>query len=81
MDRIRFAARNRLLVQISYHNVVRLVEPYSLRMPQTGNLLLYVYEIQRALRPGEGIKAFKVADLGDVAITDRPFQPQYLVEL
>jgi predicted nucleotidyltransferase component of viral defense system len=81
MNRIRFAARNRLLVQVHYHNTLRLVEPYSLRMPQTGNLLLYVFEVQRGASPGGGIKAFKVAELGDVAITDRPFQPRYLVEL
>jgi hypothetical protein len=59
----------------------RLVEPYSLRMPKTGNLLLYVYEVQRGFEPGEGIKAFKVAEVGEVEVTDGPFQPQHLVEL
>lgn len=81
MDRVRYAARNRLLARVAYHGVTRLVEPYSLRMPGTGNLLLYVFELERGFGPGEGIKAFKVAELGDVQVTDRPFQPQYLVEL
>ena len=81
MDRVRYAARNRLLARVTYHGVSRLVEPYSLRMPKTGNLLLYVYEVQRRLGPGEGIKAYKVAELGKVEVTDGPFQPQYLVEL
>ena len=81
MDRIRFAARNRLLAQVNYHGVSRLVEPYSLRIPKTGNLLLYVYETQRGSRPGEGIKAFKVDELGDVAVSNNSFQPRYLIEL
>jgi hypothetical protein len=59
----------------------RLVAPYSLRMPKTGNLLLYVFEIQRGLGQGEGIRALKVAELRDVEIADRPFAPRYLVEL
>lgn len=81
MDRVRYGARNRLLVRIDYHGVPRLVEPYSLRIPGTGNLLLYVYEVQRAGGPGGGIKAFKVPEIGRVEVTDQPFQPQYLIEL
>lgn len=81
MDRIRYGARNRLLVRIDYHGVPRLVEPYSLRVPRTGNLLLYVHEVQRAGGPGGGIKAFKVAEIGRVEITAQPFQPRYLIEL
>lgn len=81
MDRLRYAARNRLLAQVTYHGVTRLVEPYSLRMPGTGNLLLYVFEVQRGTGGGGGIKALKVAELGDVQVTERSFQPQFLVEL
>jgi predicted nucleotidyltransferase component of viral defense system len=81
MDRIRYAARNRLLARVRYHGVTRLVEPYSLRMPKTGNLLLYVFETQRGLGPGEGIKAFKVAEIGEVDVTSQAFHPRYLVEL
>jgi predicted nucleotidyltransferase component of viral defense system len=81
MDRVRYGARNRLLVRIDYHGVPRLVEPYSLRMPRTGNLLLYVYEVQRGGGPGGGIKAFKVGEIGRVEVTNLPFQPKYLIEL
>ncbi|HEY4320919.1 MAG TPA: nucleotidyl transferase AbiEii/AbiGii toxin family protein [Gemmatimonadales bacterium] len=81
MDQLRYAARNRLLAQISYHGVSRLVEPYSLRVPGTGNLLLYGFEVQRGIGVGGGIKAFKVAELGDVQVTDRPFHARYVVEL
>lgn len=81
MDRVRYAARNRLLIGMTYHGVARLVEPYSLRMPSTGNLLLYVYEVQRGASIGGGLKTFKVEELGEVYLTDRAFQPRYLVEL
>lgn len=81
MDRVRYAARNRLLVQVAYHGVSRLVEPYSIRMPGTGNLLLYVFEVQRGGGPGGGLKAFKVAEIGTATLTNRPFNPRYVVEL
>lgn len=81
MDRLRFAARNRLLAHVSYHGVQRVVEPYSLRMPKTGNLLLYVHEVARGSGPGEGTKAYKVAEIAGVELTDQPFQARYLVEL
>ena len=81
MERVRFAARNRLLIHLEYDGRHRLVEPYSLRMPKTGNLLLYVYEVERDGAPSGGIKAFKVAKLGGVALTERSFTPRYHVEL
>jgi predicted nucleotidyltransferase component of viral defense system len=81
MERVRFAARNRLLVRLVYDGVPRLVEPYSLRMAGTGNLLLYVYEVRRGDLPGGGTKAFMVVKLGEVMPTAQSFQPRYLVEL
>jgi len=81
MDRVRYAARNRLRARITYDGVPRLVEPYSLRMPKTGNLLLYVYEVQRGSGPGGGIKAFKVAELGGAEVTSHAFQPRFAIEL
>jgi len=81
MDRVRYAARNRLLAQVGYHGVQRLAEPYSLRMPDTGNLLLYVFERERGGMSSESIKVFKVAEISRVEVTDIPFQPRYLVEL
>lgn len=81
MDRVRYAARNRLLARVAYHGISRLVEPYSLRMPGTGDLLLYVFEVERDAGEGQGVKSFKVDEIGDVQITGQGFQPRYLVEL
>jgi hypothetical protein len=81
LDHIRYAARSRLCVEIEYHGVRRLVEPYSLRCPSTGNLLLYVYELNGGGSPGGDIKAFNVSEIADVRITQHTFTPRYIVEL
>lgn len=81
LDHIRFAARNRLCIEITYHGVKRLVEPYSLRRPRTGNLLLYVYELRRGAASGGGIKAYKVAEIADTELTQQAFTPKYIIEL
>ncbi|MCK5285348.1 MAG: nucleotidyl transferase AbiEii/AbiGii toxin family protein [Alphaproteobacteria bacterium] len=81
MDKIRYAARNRLCVKISYHGVIRLVEPYSLRRPSTENLLLYIFELRRGDRSGGGIKAFKISEIASVEITQNTFTPRYVIEL
>lgn len=81
LDLIRYGARNRLCVEISYHGVVRLTEPYSLRMPRTGNLLLYVFEHLKASVPTQTTKAYKVEEIQGVRVTEKTFRPRYPVEL
>jgi predicted nucleotidyltransferase component of viral defense system len=73
---IRFAGASRLLVEFTYHERHRVVEPYSLRRARTGNLLLYAWE-----QGAEQIKAFKVAEIHDAVATNTPFNPRYVVEL
>jgi predicted nucleotidyltransferase component of viral defense system len=81
MDRIRFAARNRLLASVRYHGVGRLVEPYSLRVPSTGNLLLYVFEVRRGAGIGGGTKALRVDEIEEVLVTQQPFRARFVIEL
>lgn len=81
IDRIRYASRNRLCVEIHYHNATRLVEPYSLRQPRTGNLLLYVYELRKEQNRTEIIKAYKIDEITNAEITQQAFSPRYIVEL
>lgn len=81
LDRIRYAARNRLCAEITYDGVARLTEPYSLRLKGTGNLLLYVHEIQRGGVFSGVTKAYMVQNIQDAQITERTFQPRHLVEL
>jgi hypothetical protein len=81
MERIRYSARNRLCAEVVYRGVARVVEPYSLRYPSTGNVLLYVFELDRGGQPSHRIKALNTAAISSARITDRPFVPRYLVEL
>jgi predicted nucleotidyltransferase component of viral defense system len=75
LERVRFAAANRLLVEFLYDGVLRRVEPYSLRRAGTGNLLLYGWE-----KVAGHIKAFNVARMHDVRPTTIAFMPRYRIE-
>ncbi len=79
LNQIRYAARNRLCVEIEYDGVTRLVEPYSLRRPRTGNLLLYVYELHG--RGVQGIKAYNISKITRSEIIQQSFLPRYAIEL
>ncbi|MBW2702682.1 MAG: nucleotidyl transferase AbiEii/AbiGii toxin family protein [Deltaproteobacteria bacterium] len=81
LEKIRYAARNRLCVEVVYHGVVCLVEPYSLRLSGPGNTLLYVYELKRGGTSSHGIKAFKIGEIASASSTKIPFTPRYDVEL
>lgn len=75
LETIRFAGANRLLLEFNYSGRRRRVEPYSLRRPKTGNLLLYAWE-----RESGQIKAFKIAEIHQSTVTDETFRPRYRVE-
>jgi len=74
LDAIRFAASNRLLVELDYTGKHRVVEAYSLRRSTTGKLLLFVAE------DGQ-LKSFDVDGITNVSITSRSFVPQWTIEL
>lgn len=81
MERIRFAAQNRLLVNLSY---VRLdgqprqptIEPYSLRRSQAGDISLAGFDVQDG-----HIKMYRVDRIQEAHILDRTFAPRYAIEL
>ena len=81
MGRIRFAAANRLLVDLDYETLQgrrssRLIEPYSLRRSSEGNVLLY------GTRDDNGqIRAYRVDRIRGATVTDRTFIPRYAIEL
>lgn len=81
IDQIRYAARNRLCIEIEYHRVKRLVEPYSLRQPKTGNQLLYVYELERGGIRSNAIKAYKINEIVSTEVKLQSFLPRYVIEL
>jgi len=81
MGQIRYAARNRLCVEIEYHGVRRLAEPYSVRQANTGNVLLYVYELTKGISRTNGIRSYKINEITDAKVAGESFLPRYAVEL
>ena len=76
LEVIRFAASNRLCVDLTYEGTSRLIEPYSLRRTQDGNLLLH------AVKHGSGEpRSYRVDRIQGANATNVPFVPRYTVEL
>ncbi|MCC6661542.1 MAG: nucleotidyl transferase AbiEii/AbiGii toxin family protein [Phycisphaerales bacterium] len=75
LETVRFAAANRLCVELGYNGSRRVIEPYSLRRSRAGNLLLY------AVRADNGEpRAYRVDRIESVRVTQRTFTPRYRVE-
>lgn len=75
LESVRFAAANRLCVNLGYQGSVRTIEPYSLRQTRAGNLLLYAVKAET----GEP-RAYRVDRIESVQITNRTFIPRYAIE-
>ncbi len=75
LEKIRFAGTNRLCVNLGYQGSLRLIEPYSLKRTNDGNILLY------AIKSDTGaVRAYRVDRIESVQITNRHFVPRYAVE-
>ncbi len=81
IETIRFAAVNRLCVDLEYRNEQgrhgnRLIEPYSLRRTQAGDVLLM------AVRADSGeARSYRLDRILSARATQRAFVPRYPVEL
>lgn len=76
LETIRFAAANRLCVELGCGGSRRIIEPYSLRRSRAGDLLLY------AVRADSGEpRAYRVDRIESVRATQRSFTPRFRVEL
>ncbi len=75
LARLRFAAANRLCVDLHYQGDVQRVEPYSLRRTR-GEVLLYVCEVGAS-----EFVAYRTSTLSKVEITRQTFVPKYSNEL
>jgi len=81
LEQIRFAARNRLCAEVTYDGVRRLVEPYSLRYPDTGSELLHVWEVEKNGRRSEQHKSFITSKITRASVSRTPFVPRWAIEL
>lgn len=73
---IRFAAGNRLLVELDYQGSTRRIEPYSLRRTQDGNILLHAFNTDK----GEH-RSYRVDRMIAARVTNQTFAPRYEIEL
>lgn len=81
LETIRFAAANRLCVNLDYVDVQgnwkkRVVEPYSLRRSKNGYLLLYIVRHDTG-KP----RSYRVDRIQKAEVTSIPFTPRYAIEL
>jgi predicted nucleotidyltransferase component of viral defense system len=81
MEVIRFAAANRLCIQLDYRKengerVQPVIEPYSLRRTRDGNYLLYGVKADT----GED-RSYRVDRITGATVMQRSFTARYLVEL
>jgi predicted nucleotidyltransferase component of viral defense system len=76
MDRVRFAAANRLCINLAYGGKQRLIEPYSLRRSRAGHLLLMAVKHQT----GEA-RSYRLDRIQGVAVSHVAFTPRYTIEL
>lgn len=75
LESVRFAAANRLCVNLGYQGSVRTIEPYSLRQTRAGNLLLFAVKAESS-----ELRAYRVDRIESVQITNRMFAPRFAIE-
>jgi predicted nucleotidyltransferase component of viral defense system len=76
LEIIRFAAANRLAVELQYQGGTRRIEPYSLRQTQDGNVVLHAWNIDRNEH-----RSYRVDRIEGARSTNQTFTPRYAIEL
>ena len=76
LEVIRFAAANRLCVDLHYHDQKRRIEPYSLRRTSEGDIILHAHDLLRNAH-----RSYRVDRIQGARITSLTFAPRHAVEL
>lgn len=76
LQKIQFAAANRICVKFGYNDKVRTVEPLSFRTAKSGNNLFYGFE-----RDAGHTKSYTLAKIQSVEITNLAYTEKYPVEI
>ncbi len=76
IEKIRFAAANRLCVELTYQGTKRLIEPYAIRRTLDDSFILRAikYETQES-------RSYRLDRIEGVEISGEPFTPKYEIEL
>jgi predicted nucleotidyltransferase component of viral defense system len=76
LEIIRFAAANRLCVDLDYHGSTRRIEPYSLRRTREKNIILHAWNVDKNQH-----RSYRVDRIKGARTTNQIFTPRYAVEL
>jgi predicted nucleotidyltransferase component of viral defense system len=76
LEVIRFAAANRLCVDLDYQGGTRRIEPYSLRRTREENIVLHAWNTDK-----EEHRSYRVDRIQGARVTNQVFTPRYAVEL
>ena len=76
LEIIRFAASNRLCVDLFYNGSTRRIEPYSLRRTKEGNIILHAHNLDK----GEH-RSYRVDRIQGAQVTNQTFIPRFEIEL
>lgn len=76
LEVIRFAAANRLCVDLDYQGSTRRIEPYSLRRTKDENIILHAWNID-----SDAHRSYRVDRIQGARTTNQVFTPRYAVEL
>ena len=76
LEIVRFAASNRLCVELAYQGSTRQIEPYSLRRTKEGNVILHAHNVDKDEHRG-----YRVDRIQGARVTDQTFTPRFEIEL
>ena len=76
LEVIRFAASNRLCVDLRYQGSTRRIEPYSLRRTKEGNIILHAHNRDR-----DEPRSYRVDRIEGSNVTGETFSPRFAIEL
>lgn len=76
LEIIRFAAANRLCVDLDYQGRTRRIEPYSLRRTKDENIILHAWDTDK-----DAHRCYRIDQIHSAQITDQVFTPRYTIEL
>ena len=76
LEVIRFAASNRLCVDLRYQRSTRRIEPYSLRLTKEGNIILHAHN-----RDKDESHSYRVDRIEGANVTGESFNPRFAIEL
>ena len=76
LDVIRFAASNRLCVDLLYQGSTRRIEPYSLRRTRQDSILLHAHN-----RDKDAHRSYRLDRIQGARVTNESFIPRFAIEL